>query len=235
MARIAGINIPDRQHTEIGLTAIFGIGRTRARQICEAARAGHRHQQVRQDEQRHPRRGAHGDGLPGHAALDEPANEQRRCERAHAERHVEQAHRAAAALAAEATDEWRVQCEAMEALGRAERGRDVVAAGVAFQRAHDIAAAHGLGVWRVRALQELGTIDMYQTLAVGVLIIVAFLVLSWATYKEMDEEKHKRNQMEEYAAVGGDDDEGSDDGMEELPDPYDARWAQSAKERADSE
>jgi small subunit ribosomal protein S13 len=37
MARIAGINIPDRQHTEIGLTAIFGIGRTRARQICAAA------------------------------------------------------------------------------------------------------------------------------------------------------------------------------------------------------
>ncbi len=37
MARIAGINIPDRQHTEIGLTAIFGIGRTRARQICDAA------------------------------------------------------------------------------------------------------------------------------------------------------------------------------------------------------
>ena len=37
MARIAGINIPDRQHTEIGLTAIYGIGRTRARAICEAA------------------------------------------------------------------------------------------------------------------------------------------------------------------------------------------------------
>jgi len=37
MARIAGINIPDRQHTEIGLTAIYGIGRARARQICEAA------------------------------------------------------------------------------------------------------------------------------------------------------------------------------------------------------
>ena len=33
MARIAGINIPDRQHTEIGLTAIYGIGRTRARKI----------------------------------------------------------------------------------------------------------------------------------------------------------------------------------------------------------
>ena len=35
MARIAGINIPPHQHAEIGLTAIFGIGRTRARKICE--------------------------------------------------------------------------------------------------------------------------------------------------------------------------------------------------------
>jgi hypothetical protein len=37
MARIAGINIPPHKHAEIGLTAIFGIGRTRARQICEAS------------------------------------------------------------------------------------------------------------------------------------------------------------------------------------------------------
>jgi len=36
MARIAGINIPPHQHAEIGLTAIYGIGRPRARQICEA-------------------------------------------------------------------------------------------------------------------------------------------------------------------------------------------------------
>ncbi len=36
MARIAGINIPPHQHAEIGLTAIYGIGRTRARKICEA-------------------------------------------------------------------------------------------------------------------------------------------------------------------------------------------------------
>ena len=36
MARIAGINIPPHQHAEIGLTAIFGIGRSRARLICEA-------------------------------------------------------------------------------------------------------------------------------------------------------------------------------------------------------
>ena len=37
MARIAGINIPNHQHAEIALTAIFGIGRARARAICDAA------------------------------------------------------------------------------------------------------------------------------------------------------------------------------------------------------
>ena len=37
MARIAGINIPPHKHTVIGLTAIYGIGRARARRICEAA------------------------------------------------------------------------------------------------------------------------------------------------------------------------------------------------------
>lgn len=36
MARIAGINIPPQQHAEIGLTAIYGIGRARARAILEA-------------------------------------------------------------------------------------------------------------------------------------------------------------------------------------------------------
>ena len=37
MARIAGVNIPNHQHTEIALTAIYGIGRSRARAICNAA------------------------------------------------------------------------------------------------------------------------------------------------------------------------------------------------------
>ena len=37
MARIAGINSPPHQHAEIGLTAIYGIGRARARAILEAA------------------------------------------------------------------------------------------------------------------------------------------------------------------------------------------------------
>jgi small subunit ribosomal protein S13 len=36
MARIAGINIPPHKHTEIGLTAIYGIGRTTAQKICES-------------------------------------------------------------------------------------------------------------------------------------------------------------------------------------------------------
>ena len=34
MARIAGINIPPHKHTEIGLTSIYGIGRTTAQKIC---------------------------------------------------------------------------------------------------------------------------------------------------------------------------------------------------------
>src|SRR6195256_2089631 len=37
MARIAGINIPNQQHAEIALTAIYGIGRARAQAICAAA------------------------------------------------------------------------------------------------------------------------------------------------------------------------------------------------------
>lgn len=37
MARIAGVNIPNHKHTEIALTAIYGIGRTRAQKICDAA------------------------------------------------------------------------------------------------------------------------------------------------------------------------------------------------------
>jgi small subunit ribosomal protein S13 len=41
MARIAGINIPNQQHAAIALTAIFGIGRSRARSICEAAGVKH--------------------------------------------------------------------------------------------------------------------------------------------------------------------------------------------------
>jgi small subunit ribosomal protein S13 len=37
MARIAGVNIPNHQHAAIALTAIYGVGRSRAVDICNAA------------------------------------------------------------------------------------------------------------------------------------------------------------------------------------------------------
>ena len=35
MARLAGVTIPDRKHTWVSLTQIYGIGRTRAFEICD--------------------------------------------------------------------------------------------------------------------------------------------------------------------------------------------------------
>jgi len=37
MARIAGVNIPVQKHTWVGLTHIYGIGKSRAFEICAAA------------------------------------------------------------------------------------------------------------------------------------------------------------------------------------------------------
>jgi len=37
MARIAGVNVPDKKHTVIALQSIYGIGATRAKAICEAS------------------------------------------------------------------------------------------------------------------------------------------------------------------------------------------------------
>ena len=41
MARIGGVNIPNHQHAEIALTAIYGVGRSRARAICTSAGIQH--------------------------------------------------------------------------------------------------------------------------------------------------------------------------------------------------
>jgi small subunit ribosomal protein S13 len=38
MARIAGINIPEKKHTVIALTSIYGVGPTRAQTICDNAK-----------------------------------------------------------------------------------------------------------------------------------------------------------------------------------------------------
>jgi small subunit ribosomal protein S13 len=37
MARIAGVNLPVQKHVWVGLQSIFGIGRTRSKQLCDAA------------------------------------------------------------------------------------------------------------------------------------------------------------------------------------------------------
>ena len=36
MARIAGVNLPNQKRLEIGLTYIYGIGQSSARQVCAA-------------------------------------------------------------------------------------------------------------------------------------------------------------------------------------------------------
>jgi tetratricopeptide (TPR) repeat protein len=63
---------------------------------------------------------------------------------------------------AEQAAEYEAACEALEVLGRAARLRDLTEAEAAFQRAHQIADAQGLVVWRIRALHELGTIDLHD-------------------------------------------------------------------------
>ena len=70
------------------------------------------------------------------------------------------AHRAVAT--AEQAGEYEAACEALEVLGRAARLRDLAEAEAAFERAYRIADAHGLVVWRIRALHELGTIDLHD-------------------------------------------------------------------------
>src|SRR5579863_4699778 len=37
MARLAGVDLPVKKRTEIGLTYIYGIGRTRAKSLCHRA------------------------------------------------------------------------------------------------------------------------------------------------------------------------------------------------------
>lgn len=55
-----------------------------------------------------------------------------------------------------------VQCHALEVIGRSQRLSDLAAAGVAFERALVTAQSAGLPHWRLRALHELGTIDLFD-------------------------------------------------------------------------
>ena len=47
MARIAGINIPMNKHVWVGLTHIYGVGRTRARRRLRGCRASTRRTKVK--------------------------------------------------------------------------------------------------------------------------------------------------------------------------------------------
>lgn len=72
--------------------------------------------------------------------------------------HAERAHEAAVRDGDAAS-----VCEALELAGRAARPFDLAAAESAFERAYGTAVEHGLEPWRLRALQELGTIDLFST------------------------------------------------------------------------
>ena len=69
----------------------------------------------------------------------------------------------AALRAAESSSLPEVACEALEVIGRVARQRDLDTAEQAFTRAAAVASAHGLQLWRLRALHELGTIDQLRT------------------------------------------------------------------------
>jgi DNA-binding CsgD family transcriptional regulator/tetratricopeptide (TPR) repeat protein len=57
-----------------------------------------------------------------------------------------------------------VVCEAWEALGQASRAHDIAAAEGAFEAALAVADEHGLLTWRARALHELGTVDLLDSM-----------------------------------------------------------------------
>jgi DNA-binding CsgD family transcriptional regulator len=60
-----------------------------------------------------------------------------------------------------------VACRALELLGRCARVRDLGAAEAAFDRAREVAEGNGLRWWQVRALHELGTIELLDRAGTG--------------------------------------------------------------------
>ncbi len=67
---------------------------------------------------------------------------------------------ARALTSAESGGRFELACEALAVLGQRERLRDLTSAARAFSAALALAEQHGLTLWRVRALHELGTIDL---------------------------------------------------------------------------
>src|SRR5262249_42088833 len=63
---------------------------------------------------------------------------------------------------AEAAGAPELMCESLEVVGRCARLRDLGSARTAFERALAVADQHRLALWRIRALSELGTIEMFR-------------------------------------------------------------------------
>ncbi len=91
------------------------------------------------------------DALAAHVAMGQGRLEE-------AEERAQRALRAATEAALPA-----VACEALEVIGRCARPRDLVAAEAAFEQGRRLAEEHRLDLWRIRALHELGTIDLFST------------------------------------------------------------------------
>jgi DNA-binding CsgD family transcriptional regulator/tetratricopeptide (TPR) repeat protein len=81
---------------------------------------------------------------------------------AFAEDDLAEARRLAEKVLADEDSTADVRCHALELIGRSHRLRDLSAARSAFERALVTAETAGLQLWRLRALHELGTIDMFD-------------------------------------------------------------------------
>ncbi|HEX6932362.1 MAG TPA: AAA family ATPase, partial [Streptosporangiaceae bacterium] len=80
------------------------------------------------------------------------------------EKASELAHRSLAQAEAAGLQGWAadVAFDALQVIGRTARARDMEAARTAFERADQIAAREGFAVRRIKALHELGTVDLLQ-------------------------------------------------------------------------
>jgi DNA-binding CsgD family transcriptional regulator len=74
-----------------------------------------------------------------------------------------------AAENATATDQPDVLCEALEVAGRCARTRDLDEAEAIARRAVGVAEEHGLALWGMRSLYQLGVVELFRTGAVELL------------------------------------------------------------------
>jgi DNA-binding CsgD family transcriptional regulator len=113
-----------------------------------------------------------------------------------------------------------IRCRALELLGRVRRRTDLDGARDAFEQGLAIADAAGLAVWRLRALHELGTIDMFDHAGTGRLrearriagelgaastgAVIDLQLTAAATFRfELDEaERHARSALDTSTRLG---------------------------------